>query len=151
MKFLYETDFQQLKVDCPPTNYKPLNIKAYRWVYGAGDERNFQSQYEKDSKRKNPPKRYNDMSDLEKCERMALSFFVSLEFAEKNFFFWRDVQKMRENAYKFLGTGIAMGEISVSDGVNEIPADKRGHFNHHPAASVHYSNTFKIIVSFCKQ
>lgn len=150
MDFHYYEHHNKLTIDCPPKDYMPLNIKAFRWVFGQNEEKNFQSQYEKDGKRKKPPKRYNDMTDLEKCERMALSMFVSFEWAENQFFFFRDNQNLQENAYLWLGESIAVGEILVSDGVNEVPANKFGHFNHHPALGFDYHNTFQIISCFCK-
>ncbi len=76
MEFHYQKEHYKIAVECPPKDYQKLEIVAYRWVFEQGDEKNFQSQYEKDSKRKKPPRRYNDMSDLEKCERMALSMFL---------------------------------------------------------------------------
>ena len=150
MDFHYNEHHRKLTVDCPPKDYKPLNITVYRWVFQPNDDKNFQSQYEKDMKRKKPPKRYNDMTDLEKCERMALSMFISFEFAESQFLFLRDEQNLQENAYLWLGENIAVGEIFVSDGVNEIPANQFGHFNHHPAANVDYHNKFEIKYSFPK-
>ena len=85
------------------------------------------------------------MSDLEKCDRMALSMFNSVENAEKQFFFLRDEQQLKENAYIWLGSNIAVGEIFESDGVNEILVNKFGHFNHHPVLDFNYHTRFKII------
>ena len=150
MNFHYNEHHSKLTIDCPPKDYVPLNITAFRWVFAQNDEKNFQSQYEKDMKRKKPPKRYNDMTDLEKCERMALSMFISLELAENQFFFLRDEQNLQENAYLWLGENLAVGEISVFDGVNEIHPNKFGHFNHHPASGFDYHHTFQIISCFCK-
>lgn len=150
MKFHYEEDHNTLATDCPPKAYQQLDITAYRWVFEQGNEKNFQSQYEKDMKRKKPPRRYNDMTDLERCDRMALSFFESFESAENQFIFLRDIQNLREKAYIWLGINIAMGEITPEDGVNEIPPNKHGHFNHHPAEGFDYPNKFQIISCFCK-
>jgi hypothetical protein len=145
MTFHYGEQYDKLTEECPPKDYKPLNIMAYRWVFDEGDERNFQSQFEKDMKRKNPPMRYNDMSDSEKCDRMALSMFNSADNAAKQFSFLKDVQRMDNRAYLLLGKHIAVGMILEKDGVNEIPANKVGHFNHHPAVDFNYHNQFKII------
>ena len=150
MVFHYNKDHLTVATNCPPLDYKPLNINAYRWVFHQNNNQNFQSQYEKDMKRKNPPKRYNDMTDLEKCERMALSMFVSFERAENQFYFLRDEQNLQENAYLWLGESIAIGEILASDGVNEPKINKFGHFNHHPALDFDYHNKFIIISYFCK-
>lgn len=150
MNFHYNEHHNKLTIDCPPKDYKPLNMMVFRWIFQQNDEKNFQSQYDKDMKRKSPPKRYNDITDLEKCERMALSMFITYESAEKQFFFLRDEMKLNENAYLWLGEHIAMGEISVLDGVNETPANKFGHFNHHPSIGFDYKNKFEIITCFCK-
>ena len=145
MTFHYKEHHNQLVVECPPKDYIPLNIVAYRWVFEQGDDYNFKSQFEKDMKRKKPPRRYNEMSDLEKCDRMALSMFNSLESAEKQFIFLRDEQQLNENAYIWLGKNISVGNIYEEDGVNEIPANKFGHFNHHPVVDFNYHIRFKII------
>ncbi len=148
MKFHYQNDYDKLGVNCPPVSYKPMNLKAFRWVFEIGDERNFQSQYEKHTKSPKPPKRYNDMNDVDKCEAMALSMFSSAEFARKRFLFLKNEQPqpMNENAFRFLGRHIAVGDINEQDGVNEKP-DRKGHFNHHPIAHFDYKTRFKIIES----
>jgi hypothetical protein len=139
MTFHYQEQFDKLVENCPPNDYKPLNIMAYRWIFDAGDARNFQSQFEK------RPKRYNDLSDLEKCDSMALSMFNSAENAKKQFLFLKNERRMNENAYLLLGKHIAVGHIQETDGVNEIPANKFGHFNHHPIVDFNYHNQFKIV------
>lgn len=138
MTFHYEKEYRKLKENCPPSDYEPLNITAFRWIFEEGNVRNFQSQFEKN------PKRYNDISDLEKCDSMALSMFNSAENARKQFLFLKNERRMNENAYRLLGKYIAVGHIKENDGVNEVPANKFGHFNHHPAADFNYHNQFKI-------
>jgi hypothetical protein len=152
MQYHYQNDYDKLSTDCPPKSYKPNNLKAFRWVFeNITDERNFQSQYEKHTKNPKPPKRYNDMNDLDKCEAMALSMFISLEFARKRFFFLKNEQPhpMNENAFRFLGSQIAEGNITEQDGVNQEP-DRKGHFNHHPVEHFDYKTRFKIIESLKK-
>ena len=147
MRFHYQTYYDKLSVDCPPKSYSPKNLNAFRWVFeDIEDERNFQSQYEKHTKQPKPPKRYNDMKDIDKCDAMALSMFNSVENARKRFFFLKDEQPhpMNENAYRFLGNHIAIGNITEQDGVNEEP-DRKGHFNHHPVEHFDYKTRFKII------
>jgi hypothetical protein len=139
MTFHYQDQYDKLLENCPPKDYKPLNIIAYRWIFEEDDTRNFQSQFEKQ------PKRYNDMSDLEKCDSMALSMFTSAENAEKQFLFLKIERRMNEKAYLLLGKHIAVGHLLEKDGVNEVPANKFGHFNHHPAIGYNYHDQFKII------
>ena len=149
MRFHYQNDYDKLSVDCPPKSYTPKRMKAFRWVFeDIKDGRNFQSQYEKHTKQPKPPKRYNDMSDAHKCDNMALSMFNSLENARKRFFFLKNEQPqpMNNNAYRFLGTHIAEGEIDEEDGVNQEP-DRKGHFNHHPVENFDYSIKFNNIES----
>ena len=147
MRYHYQNDYDKLTVDCPPKSYKNKDIIAFRWVFEPmEDERNFQSQYEKHMQNPKPPKRYNDMSDVGKCEAMALSMFNTLENARKRFLFLKEEQPhpMNENAYRFLGTHIAKGGIKENDGVNEEP-DRKGHFNHHPFENFDYTTRFEII------
>ena len=147
MRFHYQNDYDKLSIDCPPKSYKPQRIRAFRWVFeDIKDERNFQSHYEKHSKHPKPPKRYNDMSDVDKCDSMALSMFNSLENARKRFLFLKDEPPypMKENAFRFLGTHIAVGNINEQDGVNEEP-DRKGHFNHHPMENFDYKTRFNIL------
>ena len=149
MIFHYQNDYDKLNVECPPKSYKQSDIRAFRWVFNdIGNEKNFQSQYEKHYKYSKPPKRYNDMTDTDKCSNMALSMFNSLENARKRFLFLKNEQPvpMNENAYKFLGTHISVGEILKYDGVNEEP-DRKGHFNHHPIEGFDYTTRFTIIES----
>ncbi len=97
MTFEYLEHHNRLQIECPPRNYKTLKIVAYRWIFEEGDEQNFQTQYEKFMKRfpnpSKPPKRYNDISDIEKrgakmCEDMAYSMYISIETAENGFLFF---------------------------------------------------------------
>ncbi len=153
MNFKYEEHHKQLQVECPPKTYKPLNIGAYRWVFDKGNEQNFQTQYEKFMKRfpnpSKPPKRYNDISDIEKrgtkmCEDMAYSMYITAEKASDGFAF---LSERFPNAE--FGKYIAFAQLDKTDGVNgEI--DENGHYNHHPFKSVDYENRFQIIASFIK-
>jgi hypothetical protein len=90
MSFKYNEHHLRLQVECPPRTYKPLNIGAYRWIFEKGDAKNFQSQYEKFIDSPNPPKRYNDSSDVARrdtkfCEDMAYSMYISEEMAKESF------------------------------------------------------------------
>ena len=96
MDFKYQEHHKRLQAECRPKTYKPRNIDAYRRVFDDGDEQNFQTQYETFMKRfsnpSKPPKRYNDISGLEKrgikmCEDMAYSMYITAEKAEEGFVF----------------------------------------------------------------
>lgn len=158
MVFKYQHYYDKLRVECPPGNYKPVRIVVYRWVFNFGDKRNFQTQYEKFlikfSNPSTPPRRYNDISDLEKrevkmCEDMSLSLFVSMDAAEKGFLFWKEDRNYQEKAFEIFGKYVASAEIFEEDGVNG-PVDGNGHFNHHPFIGFDYETRFQIISCFIK-
>ncbi len=153
MNYKYAEHHQRLQVECPPRAYKRINTDAFRWVFEDGDEKNFQTQYEKFMKNfpnpSNPPKRYNDISDLEKrgtkmCEDMAYSMYISAEKAAKSFSFLSE--RFPKAAF---GKYIAFAKITEEDGVNS-DIDENGHFNHHPFVNDDYEKRFKIVASFIK-
>ncbi len=149
MNFKYNEHHRRLQVECPPRIYKPLNIGAYRWVFGKGDIRNFQSQYEKFIDDPKPPKRYNDDSDLTRrdtkfCEDMAYSTYVSEEKAKEGFMFF--LERNKKKAFEKFGMYVAFAQLTEKDGVNgEI--DTYGHFNHHPFANDDYENRFAVVAN----
>ena len=53
-------------------------------------------------------------------------------------------EDLGENIYQTLGTKIAIGKISLTDGVNG-KIERLGHFNHHPSTTTNFNNTFEII------
>lgn len=140
MSFKYQDDMNTLSnFKCPPDNYKPLNIDAYRWVFDdITDKRNFMPQF------KSQPKRFNSSNhtDEEKCSFMSLSMFTNQESAKKRFKFF--LQQKGENAYKLFGKKIAYKKLTNNDGVNS-QIDKNGHFNHHPYSNVDYEKKFDIV------
>jgi hypothetical protein len=149
MNFKYNKHHQRLQVECPPITYKPLNIDAYRWVFEKGDIRNFQSQYEKFIDNPNPPKRYNDNSDLDLtnrdkifCEDMAYSMYISEEKAKSGFIPF--LKRYKQKSFEMFGKYVAFAQLTEQDGVNGEINDK-GHFNHHPFETVNYENRFIII------
>jgi len=96
-----------------------------------------------------PPKRYNDISDLEKrgikmCEDMAYSMYITAEKAEEGFVFLSERFPKAD-----FGKHIAFAKLNEKDGVNgEI--DENGHYNHHPFEPMNYENRFEIVSSFIK-
>ena len=143
MKFRYCDDLEKLKVPCPPISYQPENRIAYRWIFeNMHDERNFTPRFylappadiRKIEAIENPTKR-----DKRKCSYLALSMFDSEKNALDSFNFHKE--NLGENVYLFLGTNIAVGELTVKDGVQELP-NQEGHFNHHPTENHNYENRF---------
>jgi hypothetical protein len=137
MKFKYQKDYAKLKQTCPPTDHASQNIDpVYRWVFDTmGDERNFLSQFHK------KPKRFLHSEDLTKCNSLGLSMFNSFEGSINKFNELKEY--IGETIYQTLGTRIAKGKISLSDGVNG-KIERLGHFNHHPSTTAKYTDGFTI-------
>lgn len=137
MDYQFLEDFKKLSVKCPPESYKPKNMQVFRWVFGSiTDERNFQPLFYRN------PKKYLGASDWEKCNGLALSLFISEDFAKDRFYDLKNTTC--PIAYKVLGTNIAECNITEKDGLNEEP-NQIGHFNHHPVKNNDYENRFIII------
>ncbi|MBL0912359.1 MAG: hypothetical protein IBJ09_08295 [Bacteroidia bacterium] len=138
MQLMHQKDYDLLKELCPPADYKATRIDfAFRWVFDRMSNRdNFRSQYHK------KPGRFLIREDREKCEALALSFFTSMQAAEKQFRILKT--HLGANVYRTLGTRLAAGYLRESDGLNSRP-DQRGHFNHHPFETARHAERFKII------
>ena len=97
MKFAFDNDYELLKQLCPPPEYAPIHLEnVYRWVFATiEDSRNFQTQYHKS------PKRFQNKTNAEKCEGLALSMFDDLERAKKRF--KTLAKRIGENVYTTLG------------------------------------------------
>ena len=79
--FKYQTYFENLSVSCPPRHYTVHNKMAFRWVFDKLNvEDSFIPVYFKN------PKRFNEKSDEERCKALGLSFFETLETAERRFY-----------------------------------------------------------------
>lgn len=137
MKFKYAPDHDKLETTCPPKKFKKKNIEAYRWVFDDIENPNnfipvlFMN-----------PKRFIKKGDIEKCQAMSLSMFDSLENSKKRFNFLKGT--IGDKIYKSIGTHIARGNLTTKHGVNS-KTDRRGHFSHHPAEGILYSDFFQII------
>jgi hypothetical protein len=139
MIFKYQTELGQLSVKCPPETCKPVNIAAFRWVFERlKDERNFQPLYFRN------PQRVNDFGDAEKCQALGLSMFDSAENAVRQFDFLKT--RLGETAYQVLGTKLASGKLTPSDGAASEP-DKKGHFTFHPSETCTFEDGFQIIAA----
>jgi len=135
---MYQKDYDQLNELCPPADYKATKIdSAFRWVSDRiGDRNNFRSQYHKN------PGRFLIREEREKCEALALSFFATMQAAQKQFRILKT--HLGTNVYRTPGTRLAAGYLSASDGLSG-PPDPHGHFNHHPFETACYAERFKII------
>lgn len=137
MRFKYQQDYDKLTQTCPPADHLAQTIDpVYRWVFDSiEDERNFKSQFHKN------PKRFLDKGDLTKCSALGLSMFNSLAGSVQRFNELKDV--MGDTIYQTLGTKVAQGKISLTDGVNS-KIERLGHFNHHPSTTVKFNTIFTI-------
>jgi hypothetical protein len=137
--FKYQNEFEKLIITCPPSDYIALNRVAFRSVFDdLKDDNNFKPVYFKN------PKRFNDKLEDEICLSMGLSFFETLDKAERRFIKLR--KRLGEEAFKILGTQIAEGTITEDEGVSNV-ADLNGHFTHHPTIEFKYSNKLSIVKS----
>jgi hypothetical protein len=135
--FKYQTYFEELKTVCPPSNYRTQNKEAFRWIFDRiDDENNFKPVFFKN------PKRFNEKSDEEQCMAMGLSFFDTLETAERRFLQLK--KRLGGEVYKVLGSQIVQGQIQEEDGVNSF-SDSNGHFTHHPYIHFKYFENNSIV------
>jgi hypothetical protein len=135
--FKYQTYFEKLENVCPPSNYFAQNRDAFRWIYErTDDENNFRPVFFKN------PKRFNEKSDEEQCMAMGLSFFDTLETAERRFLQLK--KRLGQEIYKAVGSQIIQGQIQEDDGVNSL-SDSNGHFTHHPSIHFKYIENSSIV------
>lgn len=105
--------------NCPPSECKPANMEAFRFVFGDIDHRNnfLPALLIKPARRLS--------KDSDRCSGYALSFFNTLEKAKSRYF---ELRKKHKNIGKNLGSHIAKGFINKTDSiVTEI--NKIGHFD----------------------
>ncbi|MEN9609520.1 MAG: hypothetical protein RLZZ628_334 [Bacteroidota bacterium] len=140
MVFRFQDDYDTLAEPCPPKHYQPHNRgEVYRWTFEAiDDSRNFQSQYHKN------PKRFQQKSDIIKCQALGLSCFDNLEGAKERFFELLD--DIGEKVYQMVGNKIAKGSLLKADGVCG-KVERLGHFTYHPAKEVELIARFTILES----
>lgn len=137
MEFKYKLAHQKLNEECPPKNYEPKKIEAFRWVFDDLENSiNFTPQYFKN------PKRFLTHTDEKKCEAMSLSMWDSLENGRKAFNFLKN-NVLGKKVFKILGTNIAQGTLDASCGVNSA-IRKDGHFSHHQFKKTDYTQIFKL-------
>jgi hypothetical protein len=134
MPFKYQ-NFISLIANCPPADYYPTQIKAYRFVFSDPNHPdNFLPVL-----MMNPKRNFPDPNG--QCLGYALSLFDSLENAQKRY---GDMVKGRPALRKKLGSHIAAGIITPNDGlVSEV--NSSGHFSLHQFAETDLKHKFQII------
>jgi hypothetical protein len=139
MKFKYQSEFDKLKLtNCPPSEYKPLIITAYRFMFQDPlHPNNFKPAF-----LLNPP-RVNDANDMaSKCQGFGLSLF-QLESAAKDKFEEMMV-KTRGNFAKLVGDQMGSLALEPKDEVGGVPnLDNYTHFTFHESMEADLTN--KII------
>lgn len=134
---MYKFGLEGAGGNCPPAEYVSRQIDpVYRWVYGnLEDPRNFLPPY-----LRNPP-RFTHAAQKLRCEARALSMFDDLDGAKARFAELKS--SMGPRIYQLIGSQIAVGRLSESDGVLG-KSGHHGHFNFHPFDTSNFSCTFQI-------
>ncbi len=139
MNWKYKHEMGKIASPCPPENYENRATEAFRWVFDEiVDVRNFEPLFFQ------KPARTAKFSDKEKCMALGLSFFKSLDSSVKQFNLLSN--KLGDRVYLEIGTKVASGHLSDSDGVcGKI--SENGHFTFHPFENWKVNANFDIIKS----
>jgi hypothetical protein len=138
MRFKYHSYISQLS-NCPPFNFKPQERRSFRFVFEDLDHKNnFLPVLLIKPERINSPQFSNDEA---KCSGYGLSFFNTLESAQKRYL---ALKKSFRNINKIIGTHIAEGMITKEDGVvSDISPG--GHFDLHEYEQVNLRSKFFLV------
>jgi len=122
--------------NCPANQCRPGTRNAFRWVHSAITHTdNFRPAAVQS------PARLNAAGDRTRCSLWALSFFTSLEHAEKRF---RELDQSHPRFRKKVGGWVAQGTIHPADGTMSPPSGT-GHFELHEDASANLAAKFTIV------
>ena len=139
VKFKYQESMVQLPIQCPPSDYKSKEIKAFRWVFEANQpqaKNNFLP-----ALIIKPSRRLSRDTPADRCKGYALSLFDTKENAEKRY---SRLIKDRPALRKSLGTHLAEGLIDSTDGVSS-KVDDNGHFSLHEFVDSDLAKKFQIV------
>jgi hypothetical protein len=132
MELKYKNEISQFN-NCDLASFKEIEMESFRWTFeDINDIRNFEPIYINDSKRKR-----------ENCLGFALSFFTTQQASIKRH---KELTLDRPNLYKKLGTHIASGQLSTTDGIASNP-DEVKHFDFFTYENVSLNNKFTILES----
>ncbi len=139
MTFKYQEYIDNLSIQCPPSDYVPKELQAFRFVFDAsaqGSANNFiPVLIIKPSRHLYPD------TPAARCQGYALSLFDTKENAEKRY---SQLIKKRPALRKSLGTHLAEGFIDSTDGVvSEV--DDNGHFSLHEFVASDLTKKFNIV------
>jgi hypothetical protein len=125
----YQDEIDKLETDF--SDFKEQTRVSYRWTFeDISDYRNFLPRY-----KLNP--RPND----DDYRGWGLSFFYTKESAIKRMM---EMKSTRKNIDKKLGTHVAKGTLTESDGISDSQNDK-GHFTHFEYFDVFLQNNYTVI------
>lgn len=135
MEHKYKTLINNIP-NCPPASTINQDLESFRFVFAdINCEKNFLPPFVQ------RPRRANSKNDYEKCDGYALSFFTTLEKAQR---FYNYLQKSSSNIHKSLGSCIATGILYKTDG-SMTKIQKNGHFSLHEFQGVDLRNRFNIV------
>ncbi len=126
MGYKYKTEIEKLKlIGCPPENYKPQNLQAFRFVYSDINHPNNFLPVGKIS-----PERTNDFDTENQCKSYGLSMFVDKSKAQLRFI---SLLKRTKGRYATtVGSSIAIINLSENDGkCSDWRDDFYSHFTFH--------------------
>ncbi|HEX2690787.1 MAG TPA: hypothetical protein VHN14_29425 [Kofleriaceae bacterium] len=130
MALKYEAELK-LRPDqpCPRlTRYRQRNLTAFRYLHNEATDADFI-----------PIAKIDGVKPKDKCNKFALSFFVTLAQAAARYDDLVDRLGDRDRAIERYGDHVGRIELSEADGICCDP-DSSGHFDLHEAADVDWSN-----------
>ncbi|MCQ8870101.1 hypothetical protein [Vibrio splendidus] len=130
----YQTELLSV-ANCPPQACSPQNIRAYRFVYDPLDSTSFLPQGIKD-----PARAHKETRVPVKCSLYALSMFTTEQKAIEKY---RDLKKFVKNIDKTIGSHLAEGQVTTTDGTMSTP-NRKGHFDVFEYSGVDFTNSFSI-------
>lgn len=107
--------------NCPPAHYQTINQVLYRWVFKDRYEDSFVPASSKE------PERFIKSDDLNKCKSWGLSFFDSLDTANKRY---KNLATKVPNISLEFGDQIA--EIQITATMGKAGDQAHGHITFHP-------------------
>lgn len=134
---LYAADIALLPSggQCPPADAVGATRNCFRFVFDPMGQRSFLP-----AGKIKPQRMHNAKADTA-CSMLALSMYSAEDKARARY---AAVLESNPNAPNSLGTHLAEGIISTSDGVC-TPITGSGHFDFHPYAGINIDSAFNII------
>lgn len=133
MKYKYQIELTAIP-KCPPKAVGSIEMEAFRFVFS----KDLSNSFIPPAIRK-PTRIFS--SEVAKCSALALSFFVSIELAQKKF---RELISLNEGIADEIGDSLASIKVTKTDGMGTSPSSK-GHFDLHEFEDNQLLNSAKII------